>query len=193
MYIERVAVILPVHTGCKDPFELKKKKSSSARKQSLQKPPKKGMLHKRGWWIIVIFSPHFSGVLPINVPLSEFQTKRPKSSHLCPQVLFSFKAAMMKFCADQDPQQTFYFLTFPYLLPSLTQRTNCCICFSSLLSLPKDFKALMSGTLYHFLLQVKLKVPGPRSRVWCMCYLIFTIYKAKIRWACCRKGSWGGP
>lgn len=26
MYIERVAGILPVHTGCKDPFEIKKKK-----------------------------------------------------------------------------------------------------------------------------------------------------------------------
>lgn len=96
--------------------------------------------------VFILFLPHFSGVLPISFPSSEFQTKRPKSSHRCPQVLFSFKAAMMKFCAYQDPQQTFSFLnpTLPFtsLLPSLTQDATSDICFFSLLSLPKDFEAL---------------------------------------------------
>lgn len=41
--------------------------------------------------------PHFSGVLPINFPSSEFQTKWPKSWHLWPQVRFSFRVAIVYF------------------------------------------------------------------------------------------------
>lgn len=88
----------------------------------------------------MLFLPHFSGVLPIKVPWSEFQTKRPKSSHRCPQVLFSFKAAMMTLCADQDPQQTFSFFNFSSS-PSLKVQTVICV-LSSLLSLPEDLEAL---------------------------------------------------
>lgn len=73
----------------------------------------------------------------------------------------------------------------------LTGKWNPNICFSSLLPVPPQIiggpfsRELMSWPLSHSLLQsFKLKLPGRRSRVWWTRYLVFTIYKAKIRWAC---------
>lgn len=98
--------------------------------------------------IYIFFLPHFSGVLPMTVPFSEFQTKFPKSSHRCPQVLFSFRVAMMKFFADHDDHGR-PFISFAqlwlFLISFLTSLKHQWLYFSvlSLLSPLQGFKILI--------------------------------------------------